>query len=111
MHDDHRRHDLAGELDQRRGVEAIVERAHERDHAGGEQHAVPQLVVLAESGGQPDQPRDERTGEDREAAEQRRGAFRQAALTRLVDRPDRAREAHRKRRQQRRHGSGEQEGV
>jgi len=111
VHDDHGRHDLAGELDQRRGLEAVVERAHERDHAGGKQHAVPQLMILAEPGRQPDQPGDERACEDRESAEQRRGALRQAALTRLVDRADRAGEAHRERRQQRRHGSGKQEGV
>jgi len=68
-------------------------------------------VILAEPGRQPDQPGDERAGEDRESAEQRRRALREAALTRFVDRTDRAGEAHRERRQQRRHGSGKQEGV
>ncbi len=31
VHDDHRSGDLAGELDERRQVEAVVERAHDRD--------------------------------------------------------------------------------
>jgi hypothetical protein len=111
VHDDHRRHDLARELDQRRDLEAVVERADERDHARGEQHAMPQLMILAEPARQPDQPGDERAGKDRKPAEQRRGALGQAALTRFVDRADRGGEAHRERRQQRRHGSGKQEGV
>jgi len=111
VHHDHGRHDLAGELDHRRHVEAVVERADERDHAGRQQHAVPELVVLPEPGRQPDQARGERAGEDRKPAEQRRRAVGEPALARLVDRPGGDGEAHRERRQERRHGGGKQEGV
>jgi hypothetical protein len=58
VHDDHRRDDLTGELDDRRQLVAIVDRADERDHAGGEQHAVPQLMFFAEAARKPDQPGD-----------------------------------------------------
>ncbi len=106
VHDDQRRGHLPGELHQRRQVEAVVERPHHRDEGGGDQHAVPDPFV-----GQPDEPGHERAGEDRQAAEQRGGALGEAALARLVDRPDCPREAHRERRQQRRHNGGGQEGV
>ena len=111
MHDDHSCCDLTGELDERWDVEAVVERADERDHAGCEQHAVPQLVFFAETGRQEHEPGDQRPSEDRQAAKQRRRALRQAPLTRFVDRPHGACEAHRERRQQSRHCNGEQEGV
>ena len=73
VHDDQRGGDLPSELHHGRQLEAVVERAHERDHGGGDQHAVPDAFV-----GQPDQPRDERAGEDRKSAEQRRGRARRA---------------------------------
>jgi len=111
VHDDHRGHDLPRELDQRRDLEAIVQRTHQRDHPRGQQHTVPQLMVFAEARRQPDQPGEERPREDRQAAQERRRALGQAALARLVDRPHRVGEAHRQRRQERRHRGGEQEGV
>jgi len=113
VHDDHRREHLAEELQRGMQVEAVVERAHERDHRGGEQHAVPQLrlAFAGVAGGQPDQAGDERAGEDRKPAEQWRGPRGQAALARLVDRADGPREAHRERRQQRGQDRGGQEGV
>ena len=104
VHHDHRREHLTGELQHGGQLEAVVERAHERDHAGAQQHALPQVRLLAVARGQPDQPRGERSAEDREAPEQGRGAVRQAPLARLVDRADGGREAHRERRQQRGHG-------
>ena len=84
-------------------LEAVIERADERDHRGGEQHAVPQLRLrfAGVAGGQPDQAGDERAREDRKAPEQRRRALGEPALARLVDRTDDPREAHRERRQQR----------
>ncbi len=63
------------------------------------------------SSGSQIEPGYERPGEDRQAAEQRRGALGEPPLARLVDRPDGPREAHRERRQQRRENGGGQEGV
>jgi hypothetical protein len=103
VHDDHRRGDLAGELDDRRQVVAVVERPYERDERRGKQDAVPQPLARAIAGGQEGERRDEHTGEDREAAEQRGRAFGQTALAWLVDGADRDRQAHRQWRQQRRH--------
>jgi hypothetical protein len=111
VNDDHRRDDLTRELDDRRQLEAIVDRADERDHGCGQQHAMPQLMFGGIAGRQPDQRRDERAGEDRKAAEQRRRILREAALTRFVDGADGLRDAHRERRQQRRHGGGYEKGV
>jgi hypothetical protein len=111
VHDDHRRHDLAGELHGGRKLEAVVERPDEGDHRGRQQHAMPQLVIALVAAGQPDQRRDERSGEDRQSPEQRRGTLRQAPLARLVDRADGPREAHREWRQQRGHARGDEKGV
>ncbi len=69
VHDDHGRDDLACELDYGRQLVAIIERADERDHTGGEQHAMPQLMFFAEPAREPDQPGDERARENRQAAE------------------------------------------
>ena len=104
MDDDHRREDLAGELRGRVQLVAVVERADGGDDGRREQHAVPQLIVLAVAGGQEGQDRDEHPPEDREAAEQRRRLLGEAALARLVDRADSPRQAHREGREQRRHG-------
>ncbi len=93
VHGDHRRRELPGELDDRRQIEAVVERAHERDQRGREQHAVPQLLRFAIARRQPDQRGDEHAGEDRQAAEQRRRALGQTPLARLVDRTDGSRES------------------
>ena len=41
MHDDHRRRDLAGELHDRRQLEAVVERSHDGYEGRGKQHAMP----------------------------------------------------------------------
>lgn len=72
VHDDHGGHHLAGQLGGGRQIEAIVERAHERDHPRGEQHTVPKLVVFAIAAGQPHERRDEHAGEDRQPAQERR---------------------------------------
>jgi hypothetical protein len=112
VHDDHRGDDLAEQLERGVQVEAVVEGADERDHRGGEQHAVPQMRLLfaGVARRQPDQPRDERTREDREPAEKRRGTLREAALAWLVDCADGPREAHREGGQQRGDDRGGQEG-
>jgi hypothetical protein len=111
VHDDHRRRDLTGELDDRRQVVAVVERPYERDERRGEQDPVPQPLARAIAGGQEGERRDEHAGEDREAAEQRGRAFGQTALAWLVDGADRPRQAHRERCQQRGYGPREEEGV
>ncbi len=104
MDDDHRREDLAGELRGRVQLVAVIERADRGDDGRREQHAVPQLIVLAVARGQKGQDRDEHPPEDREAAEQRRRLLREAALARLVDGADSPCQAHREGREQRRHG-------
>jgi hypothetical protein len=111
MHDDHRRDDLAGELHHGRQLEAVVEGADDRYHRRGQQHATPQFVVFVVAGGQPDEDRDERSGEDRQPSEQRRWTFRKAPLARFVDRAHGPREPHRERRQHRGHGRGGQKGI
>jgi hypothetical protein len=111
VHDDHRRGDLTGELDQRRQVEAVVERADDRDDGGGDQHAAPKIRAFAVAGGQECQHRDHHSGEDRKAAEQRRGTVGETALARFVHCTDSPGQPHRQRRQQRRHGGGDQERV
>ena len=102
---------LSRELDHGRQVEAIVHSADHGDQRGPEQHAVPQLMLFAVAGGQPDQPGRERSREDRHSSEQRRLTIREAPLTRLIDRPDDSRQAHRERSQQRRHRRSRQEGI
>ena len=115
VHRDHRRHELPDELHRRMQVEAIVEGPHDRDHGRREQHAVPQLGLVFpqvdDAGRQPDPARDERTGEDRQPAQQRRRAFGEAAVARFIDRADEPRQAHRERRQQGRHGGGDKKCV
>ncbi len=83
VHDDQRGGHLPDELHQRRQLEAVVDRPDHRDERGGEEHAVPDPFV-----GQPHQPRHQRPGEDRQAAEQRGGPLGEPPLARLVDRPD-----------------------
>ncbi len=111
VHDDDGGRHLTRELGGRRQLEAVVERADERDHRRRQQHAAPQLVFGPIARRQPDQHRDERPGEDRKAAEQRRRALREAALTRFVDRADRPCDPDRQRRQQRGDGGRHEEGV
>lgn len=111
VHDDHRRPDLADELHQRRQVEAVVQRADDRDHGGGDQHAVPQIVAFGIAGRQEGQHRNHDAREDRKAAEQRRGATGESALARFVHGADDLGQPHRQRRQQRRHGASDQEGI
>ena len=68
-------------------VADVVDRPHDRDQRGAARIASRALVV-----GHEQQPGDERAGEDREAAEQRRRVARQPAILELVDRADAARE-------------------
>jgi hypothetical protein len=112
VHDHDSRDQLAGELHRGVQIEAVVERADERDDPRTEQHAVPQLRRLrAVSRRQPDQAREQHSAEDREPSEQWRGTVRETALARLVDRADAPCDAHRHGGQQRGHGRGEEEGV
>jgi hypothetical protein len=109
VHDDHRRRDLAGELDDRGQVEAVVQRANDRYQRGADQHAMPHLRARAVAGGQEREYRNEHAGEDRKTAEQRRRAIGEAALTRFVHGADRPRQPHRERREQRGYGRGNKE--
>ena len=74
VHDDHRRCDLAGQLCDRRQVEAVVQCSHSRDERSSQQYAVPHLRARSIAGRQERQHRDEHTCEDRQAAEQGGGA-------------------------------------
>jgi hypothetical protein len=112
VHDDDRRENLTGQLQARRQLEAIVERTHQRDHRCADEHAMPQFGrFLAEARRKPDQPGDKGPSEDRQAAEQRLGTLRQAALAGLIDRADGSRQAHRDRSNQGGHRRRRQEGV
>ena len=111
VHDHHGSRDLPGELDDRREVEAIVERAHGGDQRRGDQDAVPQAVAASIAGRKERQHRHEHAGEDRQPAEQRSGAAGEATLARFVHGAHGGRETHRQRRQQRGHGRGDEEGV
>jgi hypothetical protein len=106
VHDDHGGGGLAGELDDRRQVEAVVKRTHDGDERRGDQHPMPHLPARAIAGRQERQRGDEHTREDREAPEQRRRAARETALPRLVHGAHGTRQPHRERRQQRGHGRG-----
>ena len=75
MNDEHSREKLARELGGGRQVEAVVERADERDDARAEQHAMPQLVILPIPGRKPHERRDEGACEDREPPQERRRAI------------------------------------
>jgi hypothetical protein len=76
VNDDHRGQHLPGELQERGQVEAVVQCAHEGDHRSTDDHPVPQFTAFpAVAGRQPDQDRNEHSGEDREATEQRRRSF------------------------------------
>ena len=109
--DDDRREHLAGELDRRRQVEAVVEGAHQRDDARTQQHPVPELMVLSVARRKPHEHGHEGAGEDGQAAEQGRRAIGEAASARLVDHARSPRDPHRQRRQQRGHGRCEEERV
>jgi hypothetical protein len=111
MHDYHRGQHLTGELDGGAQVEAVVERPDDGYDGRAEQHPVPQLMFLEVPGRQRHECGDERAGEDRQAAEQRRRLVGEPALAWLVDRADAPREAHAQGRQQRGHPRGEEEGV
>ena len=72
--------DLPEELDQRRQLEAVVERADDRDHDGAaEDRAGDRVVGQLDDGGQHD------PGEDRDAAQERHRAVGETALAGLVD--------------------------
>ena len=102
---DDRREDLPGELDRGMEVEAVVERADQRDHRAGSEdprpgeahevcvvHAVRQQHLGArQRTAQPDLARHRHRREHREAAQPRCLAVREATLARLIDRPDAAR--------------------
>ena len=116
VHDDQRREHLPAELQDGVQVEAVVERADDRDHGRREEHPVP--VHRPRSGaaarfarGQPDERRHERAREDREPAEERHGSLGEAPVARFVDSADGPREAHRQRSQERGHGPRHQKGV
>ncbi len=103
-HGDDRRRDLAEQLDRGMQVEAVVDRADERDQRRADQDA-DEAVVGTGRGLDEQQSGDERAREDRQATEQRRGLATEATGLGLVDRPDASREACRQRRQN--HGHGE----
>ena len=73
------------QLDRRRQLEAVVERADERRSARAPSRMPRRLLVAS---GSQISAADEHAGEDRQAAEQRRAARREPALARLVDRAD-----------------------
>ncbi len=108
VHDHKRRHDLPRELDRRVQIEAIIQRPHNRDQRGAQQHPLPHAARRA-AVGQPSHTRHQHPREDRQAAQQRRRLVRQPPLARHIHGTYRSREAHRQRRQQRRHHRRRQE--
>jgi hypothetical protein len=107
---DDRRDDLTGQLDRRVQVEAVVDRADERDQRAADEDA-DEAVVGAGRRLDEQQPGDQRARVDRQPAEQRRGLAAQAARLRLVDRAHPPGEARRQRRQDHRHRERGNEGV
>jgi hypothetical protein len=103
-HQHERRRDLAGELGRRPELAPVVERADRRDQRRAGEDALDLVGHRQEQ-----QPRDERAGEDREPAEQRRRVARQPALLDGVDRADAAREPCAQRRQDRRDDQRDEE--
>jgi hypothetical protein len=73
VYDHQGRHDLAGQLHDRRQVEAVVECTDAGDQHGGEQDPVPQLGAGSVARGQERKYRNEHPDEDRQATEQGRG--------------------------------------
>ena len=84
--------ELPGELDDRRQLEAVVERADDRDQRRRRKDPFSPVVV-----GQEQDTGDERAAEDRQAAEQRRRVLGQPDVLLLVDRADAPRKARRER--------------
>jgi hypothetical protein len=91
-------------------VEAVVDGADDGDEDAAGQDP-DEAVVRARGRLDEQQAGDERPGEDRQAAEQRRRLAAQAARLGLVDRADATGEPGRQRRQHRRHGEGRDERI
>jgi hypothetical protein len=119
LHRDHRRHDLADQLDPRRQVADVVDRADQRDHARAEDHrprvddaavACPAIRVRQDDRvRQPDRRRHQDRQQDRQPAEQRRLVLGQASGPRPIDGPDPARQPGHQRRRDARDRRGDHE--
>ena len=107
MDDDHRRGDLPDELQQRRYVVDIVDRADCGDQGTAEQNRVRRSTGILRH---PDKGGQQHPGEDRQPAEPRRLLHSKPPLPRFVHRADASSEPRRQRRQQRRGSHRNEEG-